>query len=524
MPPQRYFYLSVLLVAMPWLMPFAPGPSPATVPLLFSWACGVLLLWLNWPGDGRSEPSDRLSQATTSAWLLAALVSTGIALIQYFGFSAELRPWISQTPTGEAFANLRQRNQFATLTNIGLVCVLWADRSADARTQVVDQASDLLQALRRAWPIVLAALLAGGNAASSSRTGMLQLAAIVCLAALYGRLRDRRIRTLLLVSIAVYGGAALALPVLAGLDPSAQGMFARLTGAAEGCQSRLLLWSNVQYLIALKPWAGWGWGELDYAHFTTLHPGARFCDILDNAHNLPLQLAVELGLPVAVLVLAVVSWLLWRARPWRETAALRQLAWVVLALIGLHSMLEYPLWYGPFQLAALLALWMLWQTGTIDDRDGARPACAHRATQRRRTAAPWISVAAASILAALAYAGWDYWRVSQIYRAPDQRAASYRDNTLEQIQQSWLFRNQVRFAELTLSNVTADNASNLNPMAHALLHFSPEARVVQKLIESALALGRRDEAAYYMLRYRHAYPLEYARWSATQASLPAIDR
>ena len=55
-------------------------------------------------------------------------------------------------------------------------------------------------------------------------------------------------------------------------------------------------------LIAQKPWLGWGWGELDYAHFITLYPGARFCDILDNAHNLPLHLAVELGVPLAVVL------------------------------------------------------------------------------------------------------------------------------------------------------------------------------------------------------------------------------
>ena len=28
---------------------------------------------------------------------------------------------------------------------------------------------------------------------------------------------------------------------------------------------------------------------MDYAHFVTLYPGERFCDILDNAHNLPLH-------------------------------------------------------------------------------------------------------------------------------------------------------------------------------------------------------------------------------------------
>lgn len=38
-----------------------------------------------------------------------------------------------------------------------------------------------------------------------------------------------------------------------------------------------------------------------------------------------------------------------------------QMAWMILSVIGLHSMLEYPLWYGPFQLTVLLCLVLLWR-------------------------------------------------------------------------------------------------------------------------------------------------------------------
>jgi len=130
------------------------------------------------------------------------------------------------------------------------------------------------------------------------------------------------------------------------------------------------------------------------------------------------------------------------------------------------------------------------------------------------------------LLVALAYAAWDYQRVSQIYRAPQQRWATFRDDTLAKVQGSWLFRNQVQFAELTLTRVTQDNASIINRSARALLHFSPEARVVEKLIDSALVLDRTDEAVFFMRRFRIAYPKEYALWRDTRepvAGLPAID-
>jgi hypothetical protein len=40
--------------------------------------------------------------------------------------------------------------------------------------------------------------------------------------------------------------------------------------------------------------------------------------------------------------------------------------------------------------------------------------------------------------------------------------------------------------------------------------------VVEKLIESAVLLGRDEEARFYLARYKAAYPQEHARWAARQ--------
>jgi hypothetical protein len=263
-----------------------------------------------------------------------------------------------------------------------------------------------------------------------------------------------------------------------------------------------VLWRNVLELIAQRPWGGWGWGALDYAHFMHLYEGPRFCQILGNAHNLPLHLAVELGVPAALLICGALGWLAWRARPWREQDAARQMAWGVLAVIALHSLLEFPLWYGPFLWAACLSAGLLWATREPCALvpDAARPG-------------RWQVLLAALLLGAVSYAAWDYQRVSQIYRPLEQRRAAYRDNTLEKISHSWLFAQQARFAELVLTPVTRDNAARMNALAHELLWYSPEARVVEKLIESAVQLGRDEEALLFLARYRAAYPQEHARWS-----------
>ncbi|PKO58882.1 MAG: polymerase [Betaproteobacteria bacterium HGW-Betaproteobacteria-18] len=399
----------------------------------------------------------------------------------------------------------RQRNQFATLMNIGLVALLWWLAQAADLGRAFPFKSQRPGALRVA-AMALAVLLSAGNAASSSRTGLLQLLLVVTLS-LYWQRRMRHhgvsgqaaraLLQVLLTAVLAYAVATWALPWLAGLDPMHSGAWARLREGDSVCGSRLTLWRNVLDLIAQKPWLGWGWGELDYAHFITLYPGARFCYILDNAHNLPLHLAVELGVPLTLLVCGAGLLLIWRAQPWRDLDPARHMAWAILAVILLHSLLEYPLWYGPFQMAAGLCAWLLVPTNTLP----------------KRALAPYLQAAFAGVLITYcAMAAWQYHLASQIYLEPEQRAPAYRVNTLEKTRHVWLFQDQVRFAELTTTELTPNNAAQMNLLAQEMLHFSPEARVVEIVIDSARLLGRDAEAGFYQARYQAAFPQDHADW------------
>jgi hypothetical protein len=180
------------------------------------------------------------------------------------------------------------------------------------------------------------------------------------------------------------------------------------------------------------------------------------------------------------------------------------MAWGVLSVIGLHSLLEYPLWYGPFQLAVMLCIWLLLR-GPETDAEPVKSSVFARAAK---------GAAALALLACCAYAGWDYWRVSQIYLPPTARNAAYKEDTLAKIQGSRLFRDQARFAELTTTRLSEDNAGHIHGLAKAMLHFSPEPRVVEKVIESAVMLGQDEDALFYLQRYKAAFPVQHARWSA----------
>ena len=370
------------------------------------------------------------------------------------------------------------------------------------------------------WAYLLAWLLALGNAASSSRTGLLQWMLIAAAHRLVGAAgRGGGCWCLRCRPLLAYGVAVLTLPWLLELATGLHsgGLFGRLA-EAPGCSSRKMLWSNVLTLIAQKPWLGWGWGELDYAHFITCTPGRAFAKSWTTRTTCR----------------CIWRWS-WAFRPpWRFAAA----------------------WAGGVARPALARN----RSGAAD---GLGRAGGHRAAQpagisavvravpdRRRA----VSVAAVSGAGAGRPAGSGFQQkikqnrpVAQYLtgacsyhydsdsgecgrqlspRQPDlpaARQAQRRPTATTRWAKSaaaWFFHQQARFAELSMTPLTPGNARAVHAMALELLHYSPEPRVIEKVIESAVMLGRDDEALQYLVRYRAAFPQEHARW-AQQARWPA---
>jgi hypothetical protein len=295
------------------------------------------------------------------------------------------------------------------------------------------------------------------------------------------------------------------LPLLTGQEGSVFNRLADSTGSG-----RRVLWANVWQLILQKPWLGWGWGELGYAHFITLFNGPRFGEILDNAHNLPLHLAVTLGLPFAALAMGLVAVAVHRAQPWRAPDAPQQLAWVVLAVIGLHSLLEYPLWQGTFQTAAVLCVWCLYGCRA----QGLQASQWRQAPPLERLSARVaVVVLAVVVLAACALAADSYRRVHMLFVPAQSRPAEFAQGVPLQRRDVMLFVHQVSFTRLGME-LTPDNAQESLDIASNLLHFNANYYAVERIIASLEMLGRQDEAHFYEVRYAAAFPDKYAEWVA----------
>jgi hypothetical protein len=142
-----------------------------------------------------------------------------------------------------------------------------------------------------------------------------------------------------------------------------------------------------------------------------------------------------------------------------------------------------------------LAIGLLWAAMRVDGEEvGNEEAIGQFQIQPKSEAQEWPMLVAAVLFIGCLYAAWDFNRVGQIYRQAASRDAAYRDNPLHHAKQSWLFKNQADFAELTTQTVTADNAAELYPQALRMMHYSPEARVVQRVIDSGTLLGHDAQA------------------------------
>jgi O-antigen ligase len=464
----------VLLLAWPWVQPFSSTPLPNVWPWLTSWTCLALAL-LMW---------QRLSLTIlVQGWALAALLSSAMGLVQFLGQAEFFAPAL-HVPAylGDAMGNLRQRNQLASLLAMGILAVLiWR-----------------ALALSMAHTLWMLALLVMGLAATASRTGLLQLVFIAVWMLLHRAApKGREALVLTGVVLGVYALASWLLPeLLRHLSGQATDNAMARMGALGGCGSRQALWANVLHLVAQHPLAGWGWDQLRYAHYITEYTSLRFCDMLGNAHNLPLHIAFVWGVPVAVLAsLGVLVWVV-RARPWHHQGAGPQLAWGVLGVLALHSLLEYPLWYGPFQVALLLCLWLMrgrvWQFLQV------------------RTRATGLALV---LLGVLGFVAYDYAQVRQIYLPAAQRYSVWREPALQLAQRAWLFRGTAVFAQVTTTPVHEGNARAMLEASLVAMRTSPEPRVIEKLLDSARLLG---EVALYEAHKKHfqrVYPQAYLAWA-----------
>jgi O-antigen ligase len=464
-----------------------------------AFTAGLYLLWAALMAVlghvlGRRMALDSI--AGTLAWflLVGGLVHALIGLVQHYHISTPFDFMVASKKWAAVYGNLGQSNHYAAYITLSLASVVYLY----GRGHLAGAIASVCAAL---YLVVLA--LAG------SRSSWLYLAMLMGFALVLYRLRrDVASRRLVVFACWLLPGfiAADRLVTLPFLMPeeslltvtSAENLFQM----ASGIRPRLVLWSEAWQMFLAAPVLGAGFGQFAWHHFLyqAAYGAPAASGLFNHSHNIVLQLLAETGIAGALIIVgAVLAWV----------AGLRRvrfdLEWwwllALLAVIGIHSLLEYPLWYSYFLGPAALLLGL-----------GAQRSLSVRFSGAVRAAVAVVLLAGCVNLVAVIPAYRDFERL--VFRAGPRAPQPSSDEAFAQalmtVHSEPLLRPYVELAIAYGVSVDPERLGDRLALVTRAMHFVPvEVVVYRQALLLALA-GDADAARAQLERSLRVYPSERA--------------
>lgn len=470
--------------------------------------------------------------------LAAGMASVVISLVQVFTPSLADGVLVAvPTTPGRAIGNMRQPNQLSTLLLWACAAAVWLGWwwrwSATALWGVLSL-------------LVLAVVL------TASRTGTVG----VVLLSLWGVIDRRlpgRVRIVMVLMLPLYllgwwgmeQWSAYSGDFFYGDDQI------KKTLHGDASSSRGRIWSNTLAMIAAHPWRGIGVGAFNFVWTMTPFPD-RPVAFFDHSHNIVLQLAVESGIPFVVVVLALFGVMLWLGRKAlfstdSSRAHGSRTALFMLLLIGVHSLLEYPLWYVYFLLPTALLLGVYAGAGDAEREASPLPdselAYAFdswfgqtepmpRESRLAYIPSGWSEMPPASMLwrsytAAGLMTMWlalwtlaEYWSVVVIFEPGlAVGAPTTLDVRIDKGRQSLLFGHHADYAAVTMAEAPEDVFDQFErPLFHLL-----DSRLMMSYARALAERGELDRASHVAARLREfRNPASNEFLAACETPLPAV--
>jgi Virulence factor membrane-bound polymerase, C-terminal/O-Antigen ligase/Protein glycosylation ligase len=458
---------------------------------------------------GLGEPAFR---ALCIGLVVAGVATSLIGIVQVYLPTWADSVWIAPSGIpGRAVSNMRQPNHMSSLLLWGLIAAVWLSEAAGTR--------------RAAREVITAAgvLMLFGLVLSGSRTGALGALMLAGWGVLDRRLSRRARASLLLVPVLYtlfWSGATAwghhAHQVFGGET--------QLNKQGDISSSRFGIWANTLSLIAAHPWFGVGFGEFNFAWTLTPFPG-RPVAFFDHTHNLPLQLAVELGLPLAALVMVLLLWALWANLKHALHAPspadggppdVHRAAFVMVLMVLLHSLLEYPLWYAYFLLPAAFVFGLGLEWPVPPTSPDAAPSSAQAAPPVRGKTRPLL-IASMLLMVGGLLSVLDYLRVVVIF-APTESAAPLAQR-IEDGQHSIFFAHHADYAAAT----TPEHPSDAMPAFARATHYLLDARLMMAWAKALNESGKPDEARFVAQRLKEFRNEQAAEFFALCDAPPQAD-
>lgn len=304
-----------------------------------------------------SSSTERISQYQSREVLhiVAITLLAGAFVSALVAFTQVLEIWERSAWINRSFSlrrpggNIGQPNQLATLLLMGIASLLFLYECG--RLKALSSTLILL--------VFVVAL-----AVTESRTGVLSLV----LLSGWWLLKNKRVG--FRVSPWVIGLSIMGFVAFFWAWPRIFDFIQQGAGAVADINTkpglRLVVWPQLLEAISQRPWAGWGLNQVSKAHNAVV-ASYTVSEPFSYSHNILIDLALGLGVPLAALLVFVSGVWLWR----RIRLANQLLPWYCVALalpLAVHSMLEYPFTYAYFLVPVMLVL------GVLEGLSGAKPA------------------------------------------------------------------------------------------------------------------------------------------------------
>jgi hypothetical protein len=428
----------------------------------------------------RAGMSERVFRAFCIGLVVAGAASSIVGLVQVFAPTVPDGDWIALSAIpGRATGNLRQPNHLSSLLLWSIVAAVWLGEAKVVRAELTTAL-----ALVFIYVVVLSASRTGA-------VGMLTLAGW----GLFDRRLSKNARRLLVLAPLIYGAMWWGTTVWATHSHQLFGGQTRFGGGGDISSSRFGIWSNTLALIASHPWLGVGFGDFNFAWSLTPFPG-RPVAFFDHTHNIVLNFAVELGVPLALVVLALMLYALWRAlanaiADGREVSGefpVQRAAFVIVILVAVHSMLEYPLWYAYFLLPTAFAFGLCLERPVASETADA-------ASDGAGLARPY-ALAAMLLIVGATFALYDYMRVVVIFAPPAN--AGPLEQRIADGKQSVLFGHHADYADATVTEHPGQAMAAFERAPHYLL----DARLLMAWAKAFDERGESDKARYVAQRLK----------------------
>ncbi len=433
--------------------------------------------------------------ATTLAvfLLLGAELNTLAGILQHFRWSTFLNSVITVKTSDAVYGNTAQSNHYADYISLGLISLGLLYVRLPMRAW---------QAVPLALPMLFVMVMSG------SRSSWLYLFFAAGLAFLWQR-RDKSMKPLLYYCLMLVLGFILMqfvvqLPWLQGTTGVVTTTERLFDDKVTSGQIRVQLWEEAALIFAQFPLLGAGFGQFAFQHLqlaVDLHNPA-INGLYNNAHNLVMQIAAEAGLAgVAILLGSLGLWF------WQSVVRSAQFTlyhwwgYAFLGVLGIHSLLEYPLWYAYFIGVAAIMLGMFDNTTYRLELRGIG----------RASVAMMLVMGASSLVQLLQ--GYEHLENALVLRGKAATDRSFVQRTRDELLAAHEYTLLSSYAELFIANMMEPSADHLKEkleLNERAQSYIPTAPVVYHEAMLLALSDRMDEAKVQLVRAIWAYPSDYA--------------